>query len=165
MEKQLTSNYKLSQKACATLSSLHSTLTLLADTSMSTEHSTALSSGSTGLECTLISRKCAGHVQVAPSQTAPNGNLLSSSSHSFPIKAPFRVLHIDGYYAGQFKGFEGSELYLVACCGMCTFAVIESVDKPDSTAFASAIMKMQLRFGFSHTIVLDKDSKFFGQVK
>ena len=42
---------------------------------------------------------------------------------------------------------------------------MEPVDKPNSTAFASAIMKMQLRFGFSHTIVLDKDSKFFGQVK
>ena len=87
--------------------------------------------------------------------------------YSFPIEAPFRVLHIDGYYAGQFTGFEGSELYLVACCGMCTFAVMEPVDKPNSTAFASAIMKIQLCFGFSHTIVLDKDSnsKFFGQVK
>ena len=71
--------------------------------------------------------------------------------YSFPIKAPFQALHIDGYYAGQFKGFEGSELYLVACCGMCTFAVMEPVDKPNSTYFASVIMKMQLRFGFSHT--------------
>ena len=85
MEKQLMSNYKSSQKACATLSSLHSTLTLLADTSMSTKHSTALSSGSTGLGCTTISRKCAEHAQVAHSQTAPNRNPLSSSTH-FPSK-------------------------------------------------------------------------------
>jgi hypothetical protein len=31
----------------------------------------------------------------------------------------------------------------------------------NASTFASAIMKMQLRFGFCHTVVLDKDSKFF----
>ena len=79
MAKQLTSNYKLSQKACATLSSLLSTITQLADTSMSTEHSTALSFDFTGPGCTLILRKCAVNAQIAPSQIARNRSLLSSS--------------------------------------------------------------------------------------
>ena len=34
-----------------------------------------------------------------------------------------------------------------------------------SSSFASGIMKIQLRFGLCHTIVLDKDSKFFGVCK
>ena len=85
--------------------------------------------------------------------------------YSFPIESPFKVIHIDGYTAGKHQSFEGDELYLVACCGMCTFAVMEPIAKGTSTSFASAIMKIMLRFGFSHTVVVDKDSKFFGQCK
>jgi hypothetical protein len=36
------------------------------------------------------------------------------------------------------------------------------VGNPSATKFASVIMKIQLRYGFCHTLVLDKDSKFFG---
>ncbi len=32
----------------------------------------------------------------------------------------------------------------------------------NSTTYASTIMKIILRYGFCHTIVLDKDSNFFG---
>ena len=39
---------------------------------------------------------------------------------------------------------------------------MEPVANPSATTFASAIMKIQLRYGFCHTSVLDKDSKFFG---
>ena len=72
------------------------------------------------------------------------------------------VLHIDAYMAGKHTGFEGSETYLVACCGMCTFGALEPVSGANATAFASAIMKIQLRYGFCHTIVIDKDTKFYG---
>ena len=82
--------------------------------------------------------------------------------YSFPCKTPFNVVHADGYTAGKHSGFEDSEVYLVACCGMCTFATMEPISNPNSTTFASAIMKIQLRYGFCHTIVLDKDSKLFG---
>jgi hypothetical protein len=71
------------------------------------------------------------------------------------------VLHIDGYQAGKETGFEGSTHYLVACCGMCTFAAMNPIANANSTSYASAIMKIILRYGFCHTIVLDKDSKFF----
>ncbi len=94
-------------------------------------------------------------------------NLTRSKSreliYNFPIKAPFMVLHINGYQAGRESGFEGSSHYLIACCGMCTFAVMESVANANSTTYASAIMKIiLLGFGFCHTCIFDKDSKFFG---
>jgi hypothetical protein len=42
---------------------------------------------------------------------------------------------------------------------------MEPIQHATSSSFASGIMKIQLRFGFCHTIVLDKDSKFFGKFK
>jgi hypothetical protein len=41
--------------------------------------------------------------------------------YNFSVKAPFLLLHVDLYSAGAHTGFEGSHVYLVACCGMCTF--------------------------------------------
>jgi hypothetical protein len=46
------------------------------------------------------------------------------------------VLHVDGYQAGKQQGFKGSEVYLVACCGMCTFAAMEPVTNASATTFA-----------------------------
>jgi hypothetical protein len=92
----------------------------------------------------------------------PTKAKLSELLYNFPIKAPFLVLHVDTYIAGAHLGFEGSETYLVACCGMCTFGALKSMTGASATMFASAIMKIQLRYGFCHTIVLDKDSKKFG---
>ena len=82
--------------------------------------------------------------------------------YNFPIEAPFLVLHVDAYMAGAHSGFEGSKLYLIACCGMCTFGALEPVIGVNATTFAMAIMEIQLRYGFCHTIVIDKDSKFCG---
>jgi hypothetical protein len=75
------------------------------------------------------------------------------------------VLHIDAYQAGAVKGFEGSEVYLIACCGMCSFAAMEPVSNASTKTFASALMRIILRYGFCHTVVLDKDSKFMGVFK
>jgi hypothetical protein len=44
---------------------------------------------------------------------------------------------------------------------MCSFGILEPVTSTNASTFASAIMKMQPCFGFYHTVVLDKDSKFF----
>jgi hypothetical protein len=43
---------------------------------------------------------------------------------------------------------------------MTGFASIEPIMHANAKNFASAIMKIQLRYGFCHTIILDKDSKF-----
>jgi hypothetical protein len=71
-------------------------------------------------------------------------------------------MFFDAYSAGKHMGYEGSECYLIGCCGMCSFACMEPITRASATTFASAIMKILLRYGFCHTIVLDKDSKFFG---
>jgi hypothetical protein len=82
--------------------------------------------------------------------------------YHFPIEAPMMVLHIDGYLAGKQVDFEGSEICLIACCGMSTFAAMEPVINPSANTFASMIMKIIMRYGFCHTVVLNKDSKFLG---
>jgi hypothetical protein len=82
--------------------------------------------------------------------------------YNFPVKARFLVLHIDRYQAGQELGFEGLLHYLIACCVLCTFAVMEPVANANVTTYASVIMKIILRFGFCHTCILNKDSKFLG---
>ncbi len=71
-------------------------------------------------------------------------------------------LRIEGYQAGSQQGFEGSNIYLIACCGMCSSAAMEPVSNPSATTFALAIMKIILRYGFCHTVVMNKDSKFLG---
>ncbi len=85
----------------------------------------------------------------------------SKSVYYFPIKAPFKVLHVDTYSASMHSGFEGSTSFLIGCCGMCSFGILELVTSTNASTFASAIMKMQLCFDFCHTVVLDKDNKFF----
>jgi hypothetical protein len=92
----------------------------------------------------------------------PNRSKSLELVYGFPIEALFLVMHFDAYSAGKHSGFEGSEVYLIGCCGMCGFTCMEHVANPSATTFASAIMKIQLRYRFCHTLVLDKDSKFFG---
>ncbi len=102
--------------------------------------------------------------QACPGCTPSNPSRSKSSElvYNFPIEAPFLVMHFDAYAAGKHAGFEGSDAYLIGCYGMCSFACMESIPKPLSTTFASAIMRILLRYGFCHTAVLNKDSKFFG---
>jgi hypothetical protein len=95
----------------------------------------------------------------------PTRGVSSKLVYHFPIEAPFWVLFVDGYSADKHSGFEGSETYLIAACSMSGFAVMEPIPHATSASFASAIMKIQLRFGLCHTILLDKDSKFFGVFK
>jgi hypothetical protein len=101
---------------------------------------------------------------ACPGCTLANPTHLKSAKlvYHFPIEAPMMVLHIDGYSAGKQIGFKGSEMYLIACCGMCTFAAMEPIINPSAKTFALAIMKIIIQYGFCHTVVLNKDSKFFG---
>ena len=39
---------------------------------------------------------------------------------------------------------------------------MEPITNTNATTYAFGIMKIILRYGFCHTVVLDKDSKFFG---
>ncbi len=107
-----------------------------------------------------IKRMCA----VCPGCTLANTTKRKSSElvFNFPIEVPLLVLFVDAYSAGKHSSFDGFETYLVACCGMTGFASMEPVQHANSKNNASAIMKIQLCYGFCHTIVLNKDSKFYG---
>jgi hypothetical protein len=94
--------------------------------------------------------------------TNPTCAKSSKLIYSFPIVVPFLVLHIDSYQVGKESGFEGSSHYLIACCGMCTFAVMELVKNANATTYTSTIMNIILHFGFCHTCILNKDSNFLG---
>jgi hypothetical protein len=91
----------------------------------------------------------------------PHCNKSSELVFNFPIDALFLVMHFDAYVTGKHAGFEGSGTYLIGCCRMFSFACMEPVTDPSSTTFASAIMRIILRYGFCHTAVHNKDSKFF----
>jgi hypothetical protein len=91
----------------------------------------------------------------------PNKSKSSELVYNFPIKALFLDLFVDAYSAGKHSSFDGFDTYLVACCGMTSFASMEPIQHANSKNFTSAIMRIQLRYGFCHTIVLDKDSKFY----
>jgi hypothetical protein len=106
-----------------------------------------------------VNRMC----QACPGCALANPTCGKSSEliYNFPIKAPFLVMFFNAYSAGKHSGFEGSECYLIGCCGMCRFACMEPITRALATTFASTIMKILLCYGFCHTVVLDKDSRFF----
>jgi hypothetical protein len=107
--------------------------------------------------CKELCKKC-------PGCALANGVVRSSSEllYSFPISAPFHVLHVDGYQTGDLSSFDGHKVHVVGADGMTAYCCIEHVQKANSTTFAKALMRMMLRHGISHTVVLDKDSKFYG---
>jgi hypothetical protein len=102
---------------------------------------------------------CALHAQDVPLLTQqkknhPNWYIISPSKlHSESCT--------DDYSAGVHFGFKGSPSYLISSCGMCSFGILEQITGATTFTFASTIMKMQLCSGFFHTVVLDKNSKFF----
>jgi hypothetical protein len=105
-----------------------------------------------------IKRMCTACPGCALANTTKSKS--SELVYNFPIKAPFLVLFVDAYLARKHSSFDGFETYLVACCGMTGFASMEPIVHANTKNFASAIMKIELYYGFCHTIVLDKDSKF-----
>ena len=72
---------------------------------------------------TYIMKMCS----VCPGCSLSNAKRSSELVYGFPCEAPMNVIHIDGYQAGKHSGFEGSSVYLIACCGMCTFSAMEPI--------------------------------------
>jgi hypothetical protein len=110
-----------------------------------------------------VKRMCHACLGCALSNSARRTS--SELVYHFPIEAPFCILFVDAYKVGNHTSFEGDEAYFISCCGMTGFAAIKPIKHATSQTFASAVMKIQLRFGLCHTIVLDKDSTFFGAFK
>ena len=94
--------------------------------------------------------------------TNPTNRKSSELVYNFPVgNEPMNILHIDAYKAGAIRSYDNTVAYVVGACNMTSFGVMEGVSEESSTAFAAALMKFQLRYGFVHTIILDKDSKFY----
>ena len=70
------------------------------------------------------------------------------------------VLFVDIYAAGTEINFDGTKHYLIGACVMTSFGIYEPTYEQNASAFDSSFMNIWLRFGFSHTIMVDKDSKF-----
>ena len=107
---------------------------------------------------------CKAAISNCPGCAISNCTRRTSSDlvYSFPVDAPMRVLMVDIYSVGTDVNFEGNRYHLIACDVMTSFSVSEPTPEQNATVFAGALMKIFLRFGFSHTIVVDKDSKFRG---
>ncbi|KAL3787769.1 LOW QUALITY PROTEIN: hypothetical protein HJC23_009820, partial [Cyclotella cryptica] len=92
-----------------------------------------------------------------------NATLRKSSElvYNFPATEPMSVMHVDCYTAGHLRTYDNITCYMVGACNMTAFGLLEGITEPNSTTFAAAIMRFQLRHGFFHTMVLDKDSKFY----
>ena len=66
----------------------------------------------------------------------PTHSKYSKLVYNFPVEAPFVVMHFDAYAADKHVGFEGSEFYLLGCCGMTGFACMEPIAHASATNFS-----------------------------
>ena len=73
-----------------------------------------------------------------------------------------RVIFVNIYSAGANLNFEGSKHYMIDACGMTAFGICKPTVEQTAEAFAATLMKVWLRYGFSHTIIVDKASAFLG---
>ena len=100
--------------------------------------------------------KCEG-CTLEGAMTSPSKELV----YGFPIDGTMNVLHVDDFTVGASINYTGDKSFLVAACVMCTFAVADPVPESNWTTYAQALSMIMLRFRLAHTIVLDKDSKFY----
>ena len=68
----------------------------------------------------------------------------------------------DIYKVGSNSGFDYKAFNLIVACAMTCFTICESTLEQNARTFAKALMKIALQFGLPQTIIVDKDSKFFG---
>ena len=100
---------------------------------------------------------CAG-CRMANSQRRKCNEII----YSFPTDEPMKVVHADVYSIGSELDFSGNKNFMFLVCGLSTFACWEPLKGQDSKAYTETIMKILLQHGLSHTIIIDKDSKFRG---
>ena len=129
---------------------------------MSIEHTIKFANGIFSLICTSTPNTCEKSCPVCSLLTVTR-NSCADLVYSFPIDAPMKVLFVDIYAASTEFNFEGTRHYLIAACGMASFAVCEDTAEKNSTVLSVALVKRWLCLGFLHIIVVDKDSKFLGE--
>jgi hypothetical protein len=83
--------------------------------------------------------------------------------YSFPIDAPFLTIHADVWLPGKMTSFDGYVGLMIVMCHMTGFVAIEPLKELHSTSFSKAVYAIQLRYGLSHLLIIDADSKFKGE--
>jgi hypothetical protein len=82
--------------------------------------------------------------------------------YAFPVDAPFMTIHADLWVPGKTVSFDGTTGLMVVMCHMTGFTAIEPIREANAKEFAKAIYRVQLRYGLSHLLITDPDSKFNG---
>lgn len=81
---------------------------------------------------------------------------------SWPVTAPFYIMHIDLWQPGKLITKSGTTIFLLNCmCDLTQFVVSEVVESPNASILAKAFMDhVVLTFGICSVVVVDADSKF-----
>ena len=143
------SSCALSQLPYKTLCSLHFMPIPLEGILMLIAHITVSASATIGLVFTPTSSNSA-RLETGCSLSNITQTRSSDLVYGFPIDAPMSMLFVDIYSAGADLNFYGTKHYLIAACGMTSFGICEPTSEQTAAAFAAALMKIWLRFGFSH---------------
>jgi hypothetical protein len=85
-----------------------------------------------------------------------NSRPASELLYSFPIDAPFLSIHADAWVPGKTNSFDRYQLLMIV-------VLIEPLKEMNSTSFTKAANAIQLRYGLSHLMIIDTDSKFKGE--
>lgn len=75
------------------------------------------------------------------------------------------TIHGDVWQPGKTKAFDGAIALMIVVDHMTAFAAGEPLNALNSREFARAIYVIQLRYGLSHMLITDADSKFKGEFK
>jgi hypothetical protein len=73
--------------------------------------------------------------------------------------------HADAWVPGKTESFDGFTGLMIVVDHMTGFAAIEPIKEMNSSSFARSVYVILLRYGLSHTVITNPDSKLKGQFK
>jgi hypothetical protein len=84
---------------------------------------------------------------------------LSELLYGFPIAAPMVTVTADTWAAGKTTPFDGNIGPMIVLCNMAAFTAIVPIKAMTSSSFAKSVYVILLRYGLSHCVITDPDSK------
>ena len=90
-----------------------------------------------------------------------NRRVSSELCFSWPITAPFSILHVDLWSPGAAVSTDGNTHVLGAMCNLTGFVILVPTETILSNALAVVFMeRVLLQIGFCHVVHVDADNKF-----
>jgi hypothetical protein len=110
---------------------------------------------------------CKNHIDNCIACLLRNGGAKASSEllYNFPISAPMLHVTADAWIPGKTVGFNGNVGLMIVLCNMTGFSALEPIKEMNSSSFTRSVYVILLRYGLSHCVVTDPDSKFKGEFK